>query len=305
MPPIGTIVRNYVFGMCMGAADIVQGVSGGTVALILGIYERLIASLSAIAAFVLRPFRGSRPDDGRNPTVEWSLLFPLGFGIVTAIGLGSLIIPPLLERFPIESRGLFMGLVAASILIPLLRLEHPGGRALGVAAISAVLAFVLVGLPPREIHTPSTLWIFGSAAVAICAMILPGVSGAFLLGVLGIYHATLNALSALDLGYVLTFMAGAVVGLGLFVRILHWLLRDHHDTTMAVLVGLMAGALRALWPWQAEDRALLLPQAGDPVTPVVLLAIGGFALVLSLTLWSRRAGAAAVPDRPNLKREHV
>jgi putative membrane protein len=305
MPPIGTIVRHYAFGMCMGAADIVQGVSGGTVALILGIYERLIASLSAIAAVVLRPFRGRQAEDRHRTTVEWSLLFPLGFGIVTAIGVGSLIIPPLLDRYPIEARGLFLGLVAASILIPWLRLRHRGGRALLIAAIACVLAFLLVGLPPREIHSPSTVWIFGSAAVAICAMILPGVSGAFLLGVLGIYHATLTALSTLDVGYVLTFIAGAVVGLGLFVRILHWLLRDHHDTTMAVLVGLMAGALRALWPWQAEDRALLLPGPDEPVIPVVLLAVLGFVLVTAMILWSRRITTPGVSDRPNLRGEHV
>jgi putative membrane protein len=288
----------------MGAADIVQGVSGGTVALILGIYERLIASLSALSAILLGPLRRGRAAAPASE-VEWRLLLPLGFGIVTAIGIGSMIIPPLLERYPIHARGLFFGLVAASIAVPWLRLRHPGGRVLATGAIAAVLAFVLVGLPPREIHSPSTLWIFGSAAIAICAMILPGVSGAFLLGVLGIYHATLSALSAMDVGYILTFIAGAAVGLGLFVRILNRLLRDHHDPTMAVLVGLMAGALRALWPWQAEDRALLLPGPDEPVIPVVLLAVLGFVLVTAMILWSRRITTPGVSDRPNLRGEHV
>ncbi len=285
----GSIPLHYAQGMLMGGADIIPGVSGGTVALIVGVYERLIDSMSAFFSALVAAVRGNRGRArSRIAEVEWRLVIPLLLGIGTAIAIGSQVIPPLMERYPEASRGLFFGLVAASIAIPWMRIRRRGARELLIVAASAVAAFYLVGLPPSEGADPSLPRIFGSAAVAICAMILPGVSGAFLLTVMGRDEPTLRALGALNVPYVLVFVAGALTGLGVFSKLLHWLLHHRHDATMAALVGLMAGSLRALWPWQSEGREVMLPGPADPLVPVVALALLGFAVVSALAWWEAR-----------------
>jgi putative membrane protein len=283
-------------GLLMGGADVIPGVSGGTMALIVGIYERLLRNVSAVFHAIVSPVRGGAAVRQAFGRVEWGFLLSLGLGIVTAIVVGSKVIPGLLERYPEEARALFLGLVAASVAIPWIRMRERGIKEYVMVPVAAVLAFVLVGLPPAEVSDPSLVRVFFSAAVAICAMILPGVSGAFLLAVLGMYTPTLHALSSMDVAYVLTFCAGAAVGLGAFSRLLTWLLEHQHDLTMAALVGLMAGSLRALWPWQDADRTLRLPGAGEPLGWAVGLALAGFALVTLLTWWGhRRIEAAATP----------
>lgn len=286
----GNLPLHFAQGLLMGTADIIPGVSGGTMALIVGVYERLIDSLSAFFSALTAPLRGDLPRAREAlREVEWRLVVPLALGIVTAIGIASRVIPPLMERYPAQSRGLFFGLVAASIAIPWLRLRVRGPRALAIVAAAAVLAFVLVGLPATQGGAePSLARVFGSAAVAICAMILPGVSGAFLLEVMGMYRPTLQALHDMDVAYVLVFVAGAATGIGLFSKLLDWLLDHRHDFTMAALVGLMAGSLRALWPWQEASREVRLPGPGDPVGPVLLLGLLGFAAVGALALWEAR-----------------
>lgn len=287
--------HHLLHGLLMGSADIIPGVSGGTVALILGIYERLISAIRSVAVAAVRLLRGDLPAARAEfRAVEWRLILPLGAGIVVAIGVGSLVIPPLLERFPSQMLGLFFGLIAGSLIVPWRRVGGAAAPPLLVAAVAAVVAAILVGLPPRAVEDPALILVFGCAAVAICAMILPGVSGAFLLLVLGVYDATLHAISALDVAYVLVFVAGAAVGLGVFSRLLAYLLEQHHGTTMAALVGLMAGSLRALWPWQTDTRGLLAPP-GDigHVLVVAALVVLGFVLVTLLV----RVGAVG-PDHP-------
>lgn len=296
---------HYAQGLLMGGADIIPGVSGGTMALIVGIYARLIDSLSSgfSAIVALARLRGEAAT-GHAREVEWSLLLPLLAGIVTAIAVASFFMPHLLETYPHQMRGLFLGLVAASIAVPWLRIGRMTWQLLLLALAGAAAAFWMVGLPLLEAETdPGMLRVFASASVAICAMILPGISGAFLLEVLGIYAPTIAALrSALGfephaIGYVAVFVLGAVVGLGLFSKGLDWLLDHFHDRTMAALVGLMAGSLRALWPWQhweSHERTLLWPSPGDPLGSVVLLSTLGFAFVALLTWWgSRRIGESA------------
>jgi len=279
----------------MGSADVVPGISGGTVALVVGIYERLIHSIRVGASGI---FRGLRLDlDGarrRFGEVEWGLVLPLGIGIVTALYIGSRVVPQLLEAYPVEVRALFFGLILGSLVIPLRRMRRVGGRELAIMAAAAVAAFFLVGLPPREIADPPLPLVFAFAAIAICAMILPGVSGAFLLLVLGIYEPTLEALSSLDAVYVVVFVAGAALGLGLFSRLLEWLLEHHHEWTMAALVGLMVGSLRALWPWLTEDRDILGPTDGGSLLLAVGLALLGASIVL-VAAWLTRHRLAGMP----------
>lgn len=272
----------------MGAADVVPGVSGGTVALVVGIYERLIHSVragaSAIFVAVRLDLAGARRRFG---DVEWGLMLPLGVGIVTALYIGSRIVPHLLETYPVEVRALFFGLILGSLFIPLRRMRRIEGSHLAIMAAAAVAAFFLVGLPPRAIEDPPLPLVFAFAAIAICAMILPGVSGAFLLLVLGIYEATLRALSGLDVPYIGVFIAGAAIGLGLFSKLLEWLLDHHHERTMAALVGLMAGSLRALWPWLDEDRAILAPPDPGALAVAIGLALAGAAIVLAAAWLTR------------------
>jgi putative membrane protein len=291
---------HYLQGLLMGSADIIPGVSGGTMALIVGIYERLIASIRNVAgaAISLVRLRGGEARE-RLAAVEWWLVIPLGLGVLTALKVGAMFIPGLLERYPEGSRALFFGLIAASIPIPWRRRYERRPAHAGVAVGAAVVAFLLVGLPPREVLSPPLIAVFLAAAVAICAMILPGVSGSFLLYVMGIYTATLTALNAMDLTYIVVFAAGAAIGLGAFAKLLDFLLRNHHDTTMAALVGLMAGSLRALWPWQAADRTLLMPPADGSALTALALAVVGFVAVSLLVHFGRAAEhrGTPLPDR--------
>lgn len=289
-------LKHYLQGLLMGGADVIPGVSGGTMALIVGIYERLIDSLSSGFSAVLAVIRLDVQQARHHlREVEWRLVIPLALGIISAIVLAASVILGLIEAYPEHSQALFFGLVAASILVPWQRIGQRGMRAYATAAVAAVVAFLLVGLPQASSVEPTLLRVFGSAAIAICAMILPGVSGAFLLKAMGLYETTLGALRSLDVFYVLAFVLGAATGLGLFSKVLDYLLERHHDLTMAALVGLMAGALRALWPYLGTDGALLLPRDGDPVWSVILLGIIGFAAVFSLVWYSDRLAPAGGP----------
>jgi putative membrane protein len=281
-------LKNFLRGLLMGAADVVPGVSGGTMALIVGVYERLLQAISDGVAALLKLGRLDAQGGWKGlRAVDWALVVPLAAGILTALLVGARFIPGLLETYPEASRGLFFGLIAGSLVIPWARISTPAPRHVLLASIAAVVAFGLVGLPPRTLADPALWYVLLCASVAICAMILPGVSGAFLLLVFGIYEPTLEAVNARDMAYVATFIGGAVLGLGAFAKLLTYLLHRVYDATMAVLVGLMAGSLRALWPYLADDRSLLLPQAGDPIAVVVMLALGGAAFVLGLHAWSR------------------
>lgn len=287
MSPLSAL-NNFLRGLLMGAADVVPGVSGGTMALIVGVYERLLQAISDGVAALLKLGRLDVQGGWQGlKAVDWALVIPLAAGIGTALLVGARFIPGLMETYPQESRGLFFGLIAGSLIIPWARISTPAARHVLLATVAAVMAFGLVGLPPRAIADPALWYVLLCASIAICAMILPGVSGAFLLLVFGIYQPTLEAVNARDLAYVATFIGGAVLGLGAFAKLLTYLLHRVYDATMAVLVGLMAGSLRALWPYLADDRSLLLPQTGDPIAVVVMLALSGAAAVLALHAWSR------------------
>lgn len=284
-------VRHFAAGMLMGAADIVPGVSGGTMALITGVYERLVESIDAGFRSVLAIGRGNLTEAQLQfSRVSWGLVIPLGVGIALAIIVGAIVITSAIERFPLQSHGLFLGLVAASIAIPWQRMQKRDAASVGLMFSFGVLAFYLTGLSGGiPVEAPSMLRVFFSAAIAICAMILPGISGAFLLKAMGMYEPTLMALRELELVYVGTFIVGAALGIGMFSRLLTYLLRTHHDLTMAALVGLMAGSLRALWPWQER----LVSQSPETGVAMVLLWIAiGLALIIGVLVWEQRARKA-------------
>lgn len=283
-------------GLLMGTADVIPGISGGTIALIVGIYERLIEAIRDVTQIPVTLLKGDKQALREAfLVVEWKFIFSLAFGIGIALIIGARIIPGILETWPEMSRAVFFGLVAASLAVPWRRISNAGGiRGLILVAIAAVAGFLLVGLPGLHVAVPSLIRVFFSATVAICAMLLPGVSGAFLLAVLGMYEHSLNAINAMDISYILVFVLGAATGMALFSRVLSYLLTYHHDVTMLVMLGLMAGSLRALWPWQGQlevqgewidsPTLLQLPPGIGELFLGILFALSGFAVVTGL-IW--------------------
>jgi putative membrane protein len=273
---------NVVRGFLMGSADVVPGVSGGTVALVLGIYERLVGSIHAGAATLGLTARGRLGDARRRlGDVEWGLLLPLGAGILLAVVSLASLIERLLHDEPQVTAAAFFGLVGGSILIAWRLVAAWDPKRLAVAAVAAVAAFMLLGLRSDAIAEPGVVLFFGAGAIAIVAMILPGVSGSFILLMLGMYPAVLAAVNERALGTLAVFLVGATLGLAAFSTALSRLLRDHHDTVVAALIGLMAGSLRVLWPWPdgTETAALAVPT--DWGVPLAT-AVAGFALVTAI-----------------------
>lgn len=288
-----SLAAHWAQGLLMGTADVIPGVSGGTVALVVGIYHDLIDSIHAVAAWLVALVRRDRVAAREHwREADLGLLLPLGLGILMALAVGSVVLPPLIETYPVITSSVFFGLIAGALPVPWQRIARRRGRHYGLAAAGAVVAFVLAGLAPVTIDDPSLPVVFGAAAVAICAMILPGVSGAYLLLVMGMYEVTLHAARDLDVVYVGVFAAGAATGLAAFSKLLSWLLDARHDATMAVLVGLMAGSLRRLWPWQSGQAELLAPPGGAEVALAVACVVLGLLAVTALI----RVGAGLEDD---------
>jgi len=272
-------------GIGIGVANVIPGVSGGTMALVFGIYERLIDVLSTVARSGVKALRldfaGCWSD---LRALDLSFLFWLSAGVLLAPLLGAAVIPEAMESWPEASRSLFFGLILGTLPIPWLRIKKPMPSHAGLLLVAAAVSFLLVGIPPLDTGEPSLLAVFLAAALAICAMILPGVSGAFILLVLGMYAPVFEAIDARDLVVISVFALGAGIGLGSFAVVLKWLLDRAHDLTMAVLVGLMMGSLRSLWPWLSKDRELLLPAHSQDMTVILALGLGGLAVSAFMTL---------------------
>ena len=257
-------------GVCMGSADVVPGVSGGTMALITGIYEELILSIRSFDARALRLLMGFRIKE-LLAYVRWPFLCALLMGILFAIFSLSRAITYLLENEPVFLWSFFFGLVLASVYTVGGRVSQWHWRTLLGAVGAALGAYFLVGLAPVEMpHSPP--YIFCSAVVAICAMILPGISGSFVLVLLGQYAYILNAVNTRDLFVIGLFGAGAVVGLMAFARVLGWFLQRYHDLTIALLTGLMLGSLRKIWPWK-ETIETMVNRRGKEVPLVQVNAL--------------------------------
>ena len=350
-PRFISIAVTALRGFAMGAADLVPGVSGGTVALLLGIYERFIGAIRGVAAIPSRLLRGDISGArSKFKEADWVFVLPLGIGIVIAVFSLASLMERLLHDYPEEMAGIFMGLVLASLVATYLSLEPPADNsesgnsfepaetpksatspspetatpssksspeiaiaenstapqksnsskarlALWELLLSAAVAagvFVLLGFSATPQTDPSLLAYLGAGALAICAMVLPGISGSFLLLIVGMYAALLAAVDDIAVAQLLIFCLGAAIGLALFSTLLHRLLTNFRRPTTAVLLGLLLGSMRVLWPWpngvgiisrdetEAIDGTLLewptLSQAWLPT----LLALTAFALILTL-----------------------
>ncbi len=282
-------ILNFLRGFLMGSADVVPGVSGGTIAVLVGIYERLVHAISMASKALGNLLRFRFRDAGqRLREIDWGLILPLLIGIGVAIFTLASVISTLLDDYPEAMAGLFTGLVAASAWVAWRMIRSPNATTVAVAIVVAVITFFVLGLKGGAITDPSWLVLFGSGAIAICAMILPGISGSFLLLMLGMYDFVISAVDERDFPVLGVFALGCIVGLALFSQLLDWSLTNHHDVVVAAMVGLMIGSFRVLWPWPGGvDSTELGTPAGNWYVPV-LLGVVAAAAVAGLTLLVER-----------------
>ncbi len=234
-------------GAAMGSADVVPGVSGGTMAFILGIYEELINTIKSVNLQFFRLLIRFRIRDALEQ-INWKFIVALGAGLGTAFITLAHVISWFLEQHPVPLFSFFFGLILASVLAVSMHVRWRPGMVTALIA-GTLLVYFVVGLIPLDMpHDPFTL--FYSGALAITAMILPGISGAFILLILGQYEYFINAVRELDVLGLIPLVAGMVVGIMLFARILSWLLKHFHQITITLLVGFMLGSLRRIWPFK-------------------------------------------------------
>ncbi|PIR54548.1 DUF368 domain-containing protein [Candidatus Peregrinibacteria bacterium CG10_big_fil_rev_8_21_14_0_10_42_8] len=270
----------------MGAADIVPGVSGGTMAFILGIYEELI---DAIRLFGQKEMwhelrTGNIIAAARLP--RWDFLFSVGGGILMAAAILAAPLEHALETSPQRVWSFFFGLVTASLFLVAKRVQSWTLTNGVMLLLGSAVAYAIVGLVP--VSTPNEPWFLVlCGAIAICAMILPGISGAFLLVILGKYEFILSAVNNRDIISIAYIGIGAVVGLILFSQILGWLFAKYHDRTVAFLTGLMIGSLRKIWPWKVEDMNVI-PSLDSTTWELIGLMFVGCILVVVIELIATR-----------------
>lgn len=254
-------IKLYLKGMAMGAADVVPGVSGGTIAFISGIYEELLASIKAIGPDTLVTLRKEGVAAAWRQ-INGDFLATLVAGIATSILLLVRPITWALEHEPVLLWSFFFGLIAASVWLCGRLVKHwSAGPGIGIALGTA--AAVAVGVMNAGTGSASMLFFFFSGAIAICAMILPGISGSFILLLLGAYGPVMSALKGFDIPIIAVFITGCVAGLMAFSRLLNWMFTRHHDLTVATLTGFLLGSLTIIWPWK-EVLSVRTVHAGKP-----------------------------------------
>lgn len=289
-------------GFAMGAADVVPGVSGGTMAFILGIYDELLDAIHAVDMNFIRRILKLKWKEAFTE-FPWKFLLALVIGIGTAVLTLANALHWALENQPVMIWSFFFGLIIASIVTVRKRVRHWNMTNIIAAILAVVGAYILVGLTPSETpHTP--LLLFLSGAVAICAMILPGISGAFILVLLGKYAYVLAAVKSFDFVTILLVGVGAVTGLLVFVRLLRWMLNKNHDLVVGILTGFMLGSLRKVWPWKIlepvnetfikETNYIPAVFNGEVIFAILFMAFG-VVLVLTIEYFANRHGETVKP----------
>ncbi|SMC84274.1 DUF368 domain-containing protein [Cellulophaga tyrosinoxydans] len=283
-------------GMAMGAADVVPGVSGGTIAFISGIYEELIESINNVNLSLFKTLK-KEGIAAFWKQLNGNFLVALFCGILISVVSLAKGISWLLLNQPILLWSFFFGLVVASILFVGKSINKWNLATIVMLIIGAIAAYYITTLPPSE-NTDSLPYLFFSGALAICAMILPGISGAFILVLLGSYKVILDAVHERDIKIVATVGLGAIFGLLSFARLLKWMFKNYKDLTLAILTGFILGSLNKIWPWK---KVLETKVFGDKIITVdeqsispfafegdnqllfaILLAVLGFSLILLL-----------------------
>lgn len=296
----------YAKGLAMGLADLVPGVSGGTIAFISGIYDELVTTIAGLDRRLLWALRNGGVR-GVWQAGNLGFLAVLLAGIGTSVFTFAGLLHWLLANRPVELWAFFFGLVAASVLLVGRRVADRRAGIRTLAAAGAVFAAVITSLPPL-VRSDAPLFLAAAAAVAACAMVLPGISGAFILLILGAYAPVIAALDSLDLVRLAFVSLGIVAGLLAFSRVLRRLLTRHRTPTLAVLTGFLLGSLNALWPWKTRIRELYThsdgriewllanrwPEGAGEIWPAAALALLGAAAVLAI---ERLAGGGG-PGQP-------
>ena len=292
-----------VKGACMGAADVIPGVSGGTIAFIMGIYDRFVGAIASINAEAVKLLlRGRFRDFWKHIDGGFLLSLVLGIGI-SVVGLAGLM-QMLLADFPIQTWAFFFGLIVASSIFILRGISGWAWRYGGFLIFGVVLGVVICTLSPT--HTPDSLWfIFLSGAIAICAMILPGISGSFILLILGKYQYIMGVITALvgnigalwgsseasaaifweSLAVMAIFGIGAVVGILGFSKLLHWMLARWHKETLIVLAGFIIGSLVKVWPW-SNTEAIVRSQFPEVADLAETAEIARYQSLIDPQIWS-------------------
>lgn len=307
----------YLKGMAMGAVDVVPGFSGGTVALIVGIYERLLQSFASIPVAFMHFIRGRLREAWNSCNATFLLV--LVSGVLTSIFTLARAISYLMNEHPVQLWAFFFGLVLVSVYLV--------GREVKVWALGRLILFVLglslalwitMAAPLQLVATPVVLFFAG--AIAISAMILPGISGSFILVLLGLYPVVLGAVKNLDFSILAVFSAGCLLGLMSFSRLLSWMLQHARDVTLAFLTGVMLGSLGKVWPWkhtltwQTNSNGESFPLLQENLLPggyarivgedpqvalAVFLTLAAIGLVLSLEwLATRKSDQRAAVSQP-------
>jgi putative membrane protein len=276
-------VREYIFlflkGVAMGSADVVPGVSGGTIAFISGIYERLLNAIRSANSTALKLLLTGRIKELWQH-IDGTFLVVLLSGIGTSVlGLSKLILY-LLANHPEMLWSFFFGLIIASALLVAKSVKQWNAAAIIALVTGVIIAYwVTIAVP---VETPTDLWfIFLSGAIAICAMILPGISGSFILLLMSKYEYIIRSLTELNFKVIITFALGCVTGLLSFSHVLHWLLKRYHDLAIALLMGFMVGSLNKVWPWKqvieyyTDRHGKLKPIVETNILPTQYLELTG------------------------------
>jgi putative membrane protein len=295
-------VKDYIVislkGMAMGAADVVPGVSGGTIAFISGIYEELLGSISNVNLGLFKTLK----NEGFKAAwkqLNGNFLLSLFIGIFISILSLAKAIKYLLENEPILLWSFFFGLVLASIIYIAKQISKWNFIGIILLILGAFLAYYITTLNPLVSEESSPLYILFAGAIAICAMILPGISGSFILVLLGAYKPVLEALNNKDFKTIFIFMAGAIIGLLSFSKVLKWLFAHYKDFTLAALTGFIMGSLNKIWPWKetltwrTNSHGIEVPFNQQSVSPfsfdgdaqltlAIVLALIGFGLILGM-----------------------
>lgn len=289
-------------GIAMGAADVVPGVSGGTIAFISGIYEELLAAIASINLGLIAVFKKAGIK-GVWKVINGKFLFTLLSGIFISIISLSKVITWLLATHPILVWSFFFGLIIASILLIVKQISNITSSKIIALVLGTIFAYYIANLPLNTTEM-SSFYLFLSGAIAVCAMILPGISGAFILVLMGSYSHILEAIHKLDIKTIALVGIGAAVGLLSFSRLLNWTFKKYTDLTLAVLSGFLIGSLTKVWPWKktleevtinnktfAVSQQNILPRNFDGNSQVylaLLLALLGFLVIYLLEKWGSK-----------------
>lgn len=284
-------IVNGLKGFAMGAANVIPGVSGGTIALITGIFGRIIGALNALSSVSTWKllFKGRFRDFVTR--IDGRFLLAVGIGMVLSVFSLAKLMTFVLENYPVQTWAFFFGMIAASAIYMLADVKGWKIFYLLWMIIGAAIGVVLFTVSPAQ--TTNDLWfIFICGAIAICTMILPGVSGSFVLLLLGKYEYIMEAIGGLNWPILAVFGLGCVIGLAAFSKILHWLLGRWEQQTMLVLIGFVMGSLIKVWPWSAESLDKAADAAGAPVGPMIVPGIIWIVIGIAAVIIMELAGRA-------------